>query len=43
MMVIKKRGISKKNETASMKMSRIKKHIRNLKKDTGKKKRFRKR
>lgn len=43
MMVIKKRGIGKKNESANMKMSRIKKHIRNLKKDTGKKKRFRKR
>ncbi|KAF7457530.1 SDA1-domain-containing protein [Cryptosporidium felis] len=43
MMVIKKKGISKKSETASMKMSRIKKHLKNLKKDTGKKKRFRKR
>ena len=43
MMVVKKRGINKKNETANMKLSRIKKHLRNLKKDTGKKKRFRKR
>ncbi|KAJ1608061.1 SDA1-like protein [Cryptosporidium canis] len=43
MMVIKKRGINKKNETSNMKISRIKKHIRNLKMDTGKKKRFRKR
>ncbi|KAK9174094.1 SDA1 domain protein family protein [Cryptosporidium meleagridis] len=43
MMVVKKRGINKKNETANMKLSKIKKHLRNLKKDTGKKKRFRKR
>lgn len=43
MMVIKKKGINKRNETANMKLNRIKKHLRNLKKDTGKKKRFRKR